>query len=435
MRMTEAWIKAAHEALREVRIVDEQDRFPAPFKGYVSSFGAAVAQSGLLAASLFFENSESDAEANRSLVVQAVVEVLHRMCCLSDEQYQKESLARVVYEGNRSSNLLTQVDQAVAALKLALRDFSGEEITGDSRSFGYTIKQSKEIKKLSTKKFDELFPHLQANGSNVGWLFYRDYYRDMDIDPYPIKVEDKDKDEDKDKGTDQEIRFQRKNEQLLSATLGELGEQNKQLIEALQPTICFDLTTTYPGLLIGSGLAHGTGMDHDLKIGLSFDYTTGLPYVAGSAVKGVLRSLFPSLAKEISKEDRLRIDYLNEKCQKNLSADEWKKLTAMLFDANRAGTAPSRVLFFDAMIIGSTNQSGQILGDDFITPHKSPIKNPIPLQFLKVLPGVTFRFAFRMDNRVGELTVEQVGALFRAILLDVGVGAKTNVGYGQFKAN
>lgn len=429
MRMTEQWIKAAHEALREVRIVDEQDRFPAPFKGYVSSFGAAVAQSGLLAASLFFENSESDAEANRSLVVQAVVEVLHRMCCLSDEQYQKESLAKVVYEGNSSSNLLTQVDQAVAALKLALRDFSGEEITGDSRSFGYTIKQSKEIKKLSTKKFDETFPHLQANGANAGWLFYRDYYRDMDIDPYPIKVEDKDK------GTDQEIRFQRKNEQLLSATLGELGEQNKQLIEALQPTICFDLTTTYPGLLIGSGLAHGTGMDHDLKIGLSFDYTTGLPYVAGSAVKGVLRSLFPSLAKEISKEDRLRIDYLNEKCQKKLSADEWKKLTAMLFDANRAGTAPSRVLFFDAMIIGSTNQSGQILGDDFITPHKSPIKNPIPLQFLKVLPGVTFRFAFRMDNRVGELTVEQVGALFCAILLDVGVGAKTNVGYGQFKAN
>ena len=214
-----------------------------------------------------------------------------------------------------------------------------------------------------------------------------------------------------------------------------MGKQNKQLIEALQPTICFDLTTTYPGLLIGSGLAHGTGMDHDLKIGLSFDYTTGLPYVAGSAVKGVLRSLFPSLAKEISKEDKLRIDYLNEKCQKKLSADEWKKLTAMLFDANRVGTAPSRVLFFDAMIIGSTNQSGQILGDDFITPHKSPIKNPIPLQFLKVLPGVTFRFAFRMDNRVGKLTVEQVGALFRAILLDVGVGAKTNVGYGQFKAN
>lgn len=430
MRMTEQWIKAAHEALRKVRIVDEQDRFPAPFKGYISSFGAAVAQSGLLAASLFFENNESDAEANRSLVVQAVVEVLYNMCCLSDEQYQKESLAIVVYEGNCSSNLLTQVDQAVAALKLALRDFSGEEITGDSEPFGYTIKKSKEIKRLSSEIFDETFPHLKANGANMGWLFYRDYYRDMNLNPYPVIEVGKNEEK-----TDQEIRFQRKNEQLLSATLGELGKQNKQLIEALQPTICFDLTTTYPGLLIGSGLAHGTGMDHDLKIGLSFDYTTGLPYVAGSAVKGVLRSLFPSLAKEISKEDRMRIDYLNEKCQKKLSADEWKKLTAMLFDANQAGTAPSRVLFFDAMIIDSTNQSGQILGEDFITPHKSPIKNPIPLQFLKVLPGVTFRFAFRMDNRVGKLTVEQVGALFRAILLDVGVGAKTNVGYGQFKTN
>lgn len=430
MRMTEQWIKAAHEALRKVRIVDEQDRFPAPFKGYISSFGAAVAQSGLLAASLFFENSESDAEANRSLVVQAVVEVLHNMCCLSDELYQKESLAKVVYEGDCSAKLLAQVDQAVAALKLALRDFSGEEIAGDSRPFGYTIKKSEKIRRLSPEKFDETFPQLKANGANMGWLFYRDYYRDMNLNPYPVIEVGKNEEK-----TDQEIRFQRKNEQLLSATLGELGKQNKQLIEALQPTICFDLTTTYPGLLIGSGLAHGTGMDHDLKIGLSFDYTTGLPYVAGSAVKGVLRSLFPSLAKGISKEDRMRIDYLNEKCPKILSSDEWKKLTAMLFDANQAGTAPSRVLFFDAMIIDSTNQSGQILGEDFITPHKSPIKNPIPLQFLKVLPGVTFRFAFRMDNRIGELTVEQVGALFRAILLDVGVGAKTNVGYGQFKAN
>lgn len=429
MRMTEQWIKAAHEALREVRIVDEQDRFPAPFKGYVSSFGAAVAQSGLLAASLFFENSESDAEANRSLVMQAVVEVLHRMCCLSDEQYQKESLARVVYEDGCSSNLLVQVDKAVAVLKLALRDFSGEEITGDLKPFGYTIKKSKEIRRLSSDQFGEIFPHLKANGSNMGWLFYRDYYRNMNIYPTPIEVEGKKK------GTDQEIRFQRKNEQLLSATLGELGRQNKQLIEALQPTICFDLTTTYPGLLIGSGLAHGTGMDHDLKIGLSFDYTTGLPYVAGSAVKGVLRSLFPSLAKEISKEDRLRIDYLNEKCSKQLTADEWKKLTAMLFDANWAETAQSRVLFFDALIIASHNRSGQVLGEDFITPHKSPIKNPIPLQFLKVLSGVTFRFAFRMGDHLGELTSEQVGELFRSILLDVGIGAKTNVGYGQFKKN
>lgn len=431
MRMTEQWIKAAHVALRKVRIVDEQDRFPAPFKGYVSSFGAAVAQSGLLAASLFFENSESDAEANRSLVVQAVVEVLHNMCCLSDELYQKESLAKVVYEGDCSANLLAHVDQAVAALKLALRDFSGEDMKSETSSFGCTIDRDKYAPvEYSKAEFDELFPLLQANGANMGWLFYRDYYRDMNLNPYPVIEVGKNEEK-----TDQEIRFQRKNEQLLSATLGELGKQNKQLIEALQPTICFDLTTTYPGLLIGSGLAHGTGMDHDLKIGLSFDYTTGLPYVAGSAVKGVLRSLFPSLAKEISKEDRMRIDYLNEKCQKKLSADEWKKLTAMLFDANQAGTAPSRVLFFDAMIIDSTNQSGQILGEDFITPHKSPIKNPIPLQFLKVLPGVTFRFAFRMDNRVGKLTVEQVGALFRAILLDVGVGAKTNVGYGQFKTN
>lgn len=426
MRMTKDWIKAGHEALRKAKIVDAYNRFPAPFKGYFSSFGASVAQSGLLAASLFFENAENDAEANRSLVVCAVVEVLHTMKVLSDEEYGERSLAMIIHKchSSRLSQLLPLVDHAIATLKLSLRDFRGcENLKTDMPSFGYTIEDVYEPETMTSDEFEKKFPKSNAQGANLGWIYYRDYYRDMNIDPYPIKVSGEEK------GLDQEIRFQRNNERLLSASLGHLGELNEKLLGDLRPDVCFDLTTQYPGLLIGSGLAHGTGMDYDLKMGVSFDYTTGLPYLAGSAVKGVLRSFFPLFNDE--EENKRRIAYLQEKCP-SVPNDQWKRIAMMLFSANDVKSGSVRSVFFDAMIIRSNNQGGKILGDDFITPHKSSTKNPIPLQFLKVLSGVTFRFAFRIGEPICLLSKAQIGDLFKSILLDVGIGAKTNVGYGQF---
>ena len=50
----------------------------------------------------------------------------------------------------------------------------------------------------------------------------------------------------------------------------------------------FDLVTTYPGLLIGSGYSHEVHGKDGLKLGFYFDHTTGLPIIPGSSVKGVL---------------------------------------------------------------------------------------------------------------------------------------------------
>jgi CRISPR-associated protein Cmr6 len=51
--------------------------------------------------------------------------------------------------------------------------------------------------------------------------------------------------------------------------------------------------------------------------------------------------------------------------------------------------------------------------------------------FLKILPEVTIQFQF--DLKDGLLTKGQKEDLFRRLLLDFGIGAKTNVGYGQFE--
>jgi CRISPR type III-B/RAMP module RAMP protein Cmr6 len=105
-----------------------------------------------------------------------------------------------------------------------------------------------------------------------------------------------------------------------------------------------------------------------------------------------------------------------------------------------------RDIFFDAYLVAaqhpainrmSYQNSKPFIGDDYITPHinrkkpeLSPFTNPVPLMFLKILPEVTIQFQF--DLKDGLLTKEQKQELFRRLLLDFGIGAKTNVGYGQF---
>ena len=174
------------------------------------------------------------------------------------------------------------------------------------------------------------------------------------------------------------------------------------------------LKTTYPGLLVGSGYAHSASpTDAELKLGFSFDYVSGQPYVPGSSVKGVLRSQFrehPELICALTDWDRETV----------------KMIEQDIFENND--------IFFDAVLFAG-NERGEILGSDYITPHKRATKDPTPIRFLKVLPDVTFEFSFRLSDSVLEngmtVTASKKRWLFSQLLELVGVGAKTNVGYGH----
>lgn len=229
-------------------------------------------------------------------------------------------------------------------------------------------------------------------------------------------------------------------------------------LEALYPTTLhpLELTTTYPGLLLGTGIPHGTGRLGESKIGFYFDYTTGLPVIPGSSVKGVLRSVFPgAVAFKGKKSEQPAADIAARGAQfeaflapllKEISKVEWSrasidKLEDWLFGSMEgeqpAQSMSGRTVFHDAFPIQSRNEHQKYLDFDFITPHRDPLKNPVPIQFLKVLPGVTFRFQFALfDYKEGDavrLTTDQQKQLFQRILCLLGVGAKTNVGYGQLE--
>ena len=224
--------------------------------------------------------------------------------------------------------------------------------------------------------------------SNLGWLFYKDYFRGLDYAHLENEI----------------------NEQLIQEKVNTLLNQIITLDEdAMLGNTHFKATTTYPGLILGSGNAHELpSVKGQAILGFSFDYTSGLPVIAGSAVKGVLRSAFKHW------------EYIAE-YTRFTTKEEVEALETEIFVHGD--------IFFDAVVI----TSGKLLGDDYITPHGDALKNPTPLRFIKVLPNVTFRFDFELKD--GIVTKEEKSILFAEILSDLGIGAKTNVGYGKFTSD
>ena len=278
--------------------------------------------------------------------------------------------------------------------------------------------------------------------ANTGLLFNKHYYKEIQyVNPEEDKFDYK-----KDKRNISKLK--ENNEILFRSSLDNtpkpIGNKN------------FELTTTYPGLFLGSGYPHEAGVEGELKLGFFFDYATGIPILPGSSVKGVLRNAFEVANGDYVKallEKKLKIatskikDLYNKKVKIEGIKGKVPYIIASIFHGYYPAKENDKItykqigvykrdIFLDAVPYGKIPEQ-KFLDNDFITPHENPLKNPVPLQFLKVLPGVTFRFDFKLNDIIDEngnkiLTAEEKKELFRLILLDLGIGAKTNVGYGQF---
>lgn len=236
------------------------------------------------------------------------------------------------------------------------------------------------------------------------------------------------------------------------------------------------LVVQNPGLLPGIGYPHEVGYEGELKLGFGFDHVSGLPVLPGSSVKGVLRSVFPGMdydeenprlfkkrpdgtRQQPDAKQRVKARFILRLLEAlglavpdamkadggvllahalELSIFEGWDTSGFFSGASAAERQPMHRhdVFFDAQ----PRQFGTdaLLGRDALTPHTAgPLKNPIPLPFLKVMPGVVFAFPFRLQTTtIGDLDIrpEHKRRLFAEILCTVGAGAKTNVGYGQFEA-
>jgi CRISPR-associated protein Cmr6 len=206
----------------------------------------------------------------------------------------------------------------------------------------------------------------------------------------------------------------------------------------------------------------GLGNEHPLENGFAFLNPYGLPYLAGSGVKGVLRTAAKELASGQwdSKEWRHAEEPRHEVHERNGSSDKQGK---RLFSASDLD-----VLFGSEALDGENHLRGvlsfwdvipQIEGNslmvDIMTPHQSHYYqqkdtagstnphdsgSPNPISFLTVPPKSQFAFHVVCDNaRLEHLAPDLANNdRWKALLTEafehafdwLGFGAKTSVGYG-----
>lgn len=396
-------ISAAADVLLEVGIVtrgnaDEKYCYPKAFGSYPSSFAATVSQCGLLRALMIFEDDDSKSQSNRERFPEAVRLYLKKP---NPGNQNRDKLLSEQVAADAAGKLEVQIMNASTALKIALRMFApSEEVR-----VGEYGRIPRPTEKVNPPR---------ESSANIGYQFFHS----VGI-PGFVK------------------------EQVKSAI-----SVNSDVLEVLRSAdySVVNMRVQAPGLLIGSGLAHGLpGSEEDVKTGLQFDYTSGLPVIPGSSVKGVIRSAFPTIKedKEQSNEaDAEKLNYI-----KSLIADipEFSSLGLEDKDILELGNQMFNHgdIFADALLVGygtRTKQQSpvnQVLAEDYITPHTGgSLAQPVPIKIVKVTPGVTFAFCFKFnETKIGAKVVSasMKKALCAAILQELGVGAKTNVGYGVLK--
>ena len=397
-------ISTAADVLLEVGIVtrgnaDEKYCYPKAFGSYPSSFAATVSQCGLLRALMIFEDDDSKSQSNRERFPEAVRLYLKKRN--PGNQNRDKLLSEQVAAADTAGRLKEQIMNASTALKIALRMFAPSEEVRVGE-YGRIPRPTENVNPRS------------ESSANIGYQFF-----------HSVGIP----------GFDEE--------QVESAI-----SVNTDVVKVLRSAdySVVNMRVQAPGLLIGSGLAHGLpGSEEDVKTGLQFDYTSGLPVIPGSSVKGVIRSAFPTIKEDKGQSNEADAEKLNY--IKSLIADipEFSSLVLEDNDILELGNQMFNHgdIFADALLVGygtRMKQHGpvkQVLAEDYITPHTGgPLAQPIPIKIVKVAPGVTFAFCFKFsETKIGAKVVSasMKKALCTAILQNLGVGAKTNVGYGVLK--
>jgi len=165
-------------------------------------------------------------------------------------------------------------------------------------------------------------------------------------------------------------------------------------------------------------LVVGLGSGSVLETSMTLHHTLGVPYIPGSALKGVVSSYY---LETNGKEDANYNKLFGTQTQKG-------KVTFL--DAY-----PSRFpnLELDIMNPHYQDYYGKRDHNKNLTPPADWL-SPNPIKFLTVKKDTEkdteFIFAFKTDE---DDLKEQVTTLLKGALQDLGIGAKTSVGYGFFQ--
>lgn len=232
-------------------------------------------------------------------------------------------------------------------------------------------------------------------------------------------------------------------EQLNSSLIGKFNDTSvlrngRALVERLKTggaNISY-FEVLYPGVLVGMGYPHEISKEAfdinekekrenvkgQINCGIMLDYVTGDPYIPGTTIKGIIAHMLRLAAKN---DDVL----------------EYIKSIAKLgdeFDSKAADKFVEKYLengdvFFDAFWVGKKKgtSTSELVGIEHITPQLNPIKNPVPISMLKIMPGSVIAIGYGLISEENPIVdADKRAEIYKAILKANGVGAKTNVGFG-----
>ncbi len=232
---------------------------------------------------------------------------------------------------------------------------------------------------------------------------------------------------------------------------GSKKEVNKIIDTLLNPKKKFELETGYR-------FAIGLGNPSLIENGFSFYPVYGIPYIPGSSIKGLTRSVFLNIISFELKEDIKTIesfleneeeigelkDILNKEIEitylgENLGKINPQETYNILFGTkNREG----KIIYYDAFPTDLKKENIEI---DVVNPHyqdyytskgKEPPADwydPVPIFFMVLSEGTKFTFMLDILDAKKEKYLELAEKILKIGLKDFGIGAKTRKGYGWFR--
>lgn len=191
------------------------------------------------------------------------------------------------------------------------------------------------------------------------------------------------------------------------------------------------------GLLLNWRLLINFGAASVYETSLLFHRNYSIPYIPGSAVKGVTRywailKFSGKLRKNAKDIDKTLSE--GEDLGQEIDGVSFQDLIGIFGTQNEKG----KVIFFDALPIIEQEMDFVVL--DIMNVHYKPYYergetpgdwySPSPIFFLAVEKGTKFRFSLASKEK--EL-VEKTKKLLEEALKYAGIGAKTSAGYGYFE--
>ena len=176
----------------------------------------------------------------------------------------------------------------------------------------------------------------------------------------------------------------------------------------------------------------GIGQTSPTEVGMVFDRNTGLPFLPAASIKGAVRYAY-CVNFALNHPEKV-------KSGQTLDEQEVAGLEALFGSRDTANGSRGGFAFMDTY-----PEAVPDLVVDIMNPHhgtyyrggspEGPVEteSPIPIKFLAVEKGFVFKFRGFFLTTAAETYRAQLLDAFHMAMADLGLGAKTAVGYGRFE--